>query len=220
MLLTKYDLQNKSNLKAGFRACGIHPFNPSAVLKKLPKQPGDCNNNNAVLQDTLVEYLRSSRYENGSKVIKRRKLNIQAGKSVAFEDLARVHKSTLVSTDSVTIETAATCDTSNSAETSHSSSNVIDLDRPKLGETSVSDFLLVKLKQGNMCKTYVAVVNKCYGNWEFEVTFLKQSPVSGYFVYLENDEKFDIAYPDIVRKLSNPIKQRRGELQFAGLKLD
>jgi hypothetical protein len=49
-----------SNLRAGFKSCGLVPFDPERVLKKLPRKDletsVDSNESGVVLQDKLIDY--------------------------------------------------------------------------------------------------------------------------------------------------------------------
>ena len=77
------------NLKSGFEAIGICPFNPDRVLKKLPQEPANADNDPASLvSETVVELLKNMRYGSDEPTRhKKSKLNVAPGKSISLEDL-------------------------------------------------------------------------------------------------------------------------------------
>ncbi|KPJ14194.1 Pogo transposable element with KRAB domain [Papilio machaon] len=72
-----------ANILSGFRKTGIHPFNPSEVLNKLPDWDNRHQENEAV-DETVLDFLKEMRYGTGGIVEpkKKKKLLVQAGKSV------------------------------------------------------------------------------------------------------------------------------------------
>ncbi|XKL63863.1 hypothetical protein PGB90_006227 [Kerria lacca] len=75
------------NIISGFRCCGIHPFDPDQVLKQLPHEE-DADEIRARFMEPLINTLREKRFGDQNGEIKRRKrLNIQTGKSICVEDL-------------------------------------------------------------------------------------------------------------------------------------
>lgn len=72
------------NVKAGFAATGICPFDPDKVLSKLPDH--DLESSRASISDSLLNFLQSSRKRETGRKEKRRKLNVPAGKSVSEAD--------------------------------------------------------------------------------------------------------------------------------------
>lgn len=76
---------NHENLVSGFKTCGIYPLNAHALLKKLPSQslPKDINSS---VSDAGLEQLRSMRSPDTTKTPKRKKNNVEPGKSVSAEE--------------------------------------------------------------------------------------------------------------------------------------
>ena len=77
------------NLTSGFEATGICPFNPERVLKKLPQEPTNTDNDPASLvSETVVELLKNMRYGSDEPTRRKKsKLNVAPGKSISPEDL-------------------------------------------------------------------------------------------------------------------------------------
>ncbi len=86
----------ENNLKSGFRTCGLYPFNPSQVLKKIPGGLDSTVNSNAstesvvpVFHTKLVELLKKERFGTSTPNKtggRRKKINVAPGKSVLGTD--------------------------------------------------------------------------------------------------------------------------------------
>ena len=78
---------NCENLTAGFSASGIYPFCPDELYKKLPSAAADESINS--VSDAFLDHLKSLRSPNekSKRCQKRKRLNVEAGKSVSHEDL-------------------------------------------------------------------------------------------------------------------------------------
>ena len=106
-LIEGMGFKNKDNIKAGFKACGIFPFDPQTVLKKLPAERSESESNMEVgastsdspatqtpkkfISPALLEYLQQFRYDPDKKqnesAVKKKRLFIEPGKSVSEEDV-------------------------------------------------------------------------------------------------------------------------------------
>lgn len=78
--------------KAGFRACGIHPFNPQHVISKLRKEPVNEKQRTEHVSPAFLSYLKEQRessvkHHTGSFRGRGRRMNIQPGHSVTLRDL-------------------------------------------------------------------------------------------------------------------------------------
>jgi len=75
----------EKNIKAGFRKCGIVPFNPEEVLKEIPFVGEESGEQVADLQSSFEEYLREVSFgdqtENTAEKRRKKKLQIPAGRS-------------------------------------------------------------------------------------------------------------------------------------------
>lgn len=82
----------KTNIMSGFRACGIVPLSPDAVLKKIP-DPERNENNNANEEhwtNSLKEFLHESRLKvtgDATKKKRGKKLQVAAGKGISSRDM-------------------------------------------------------------------------------------------------------------------------------------
>lgn len=86
MLLEASKLTQSKNIISGFRAAGIHPINPEAVLRKLPdyRRP----QTNVSFDETFVNYLKNLRTPaNKQNRNANKKLFIEPGKSVSVNDI-------------------------------------------------------------------------------------------------------------------------------------
>ena len=80
--------QNK-NLKSGFKKCGIAPYNPDAVLDRLPKQPDETENQDEqntsdIVDSSFKSILKEMRGLDAPETRKwNKRLKVPPGKSVA-----------------------------------------------------------------------------------------------------------------------------------------
>lgn len=78
------DMTKQSNLKSGFAAAVICPFNPSRVTKKIPEVTEE---KKKIFVSSLLDFLKTNREANKQiKNEKNTKFSIVAGKSVSTED--------------------------------------------------------------------------------------------------------------------------------------
>ena len=80
------ELPNQNdNMKAGFRKCGIHPLNRTAVLNRLPSA-SHCNHDevNTSVSEVFIAHLQNLRQGDENRPAKRRRkrLNVVPGRSV------------------------------------------------------------------------------------------------------------------------------------------
>jgi len=96
LLLSLTDIINtnaEANLKSGFEACGIFPLNPSKVINKLPDasctaEDNTAANTSAAVDDSFTSLLQSMRYDNNATHARRkRKIEVEPGKSVTGADI-------------------------------------------------------------------------------------------------------------------------------------
>ncbi|KAG5881207.1 hypothetical protein JTB14_026648 [Gonioctena quinquepunctata] len=84
-------LKSQANSIAGFRACGIVPFNPDAVLKKIPRKAVD-ETLETSWTGALVDHLEQLRTDPTKTVKRRKKLNVPPGRSIGTSDLRQRRK--------------------------------------------------------------------------------------------------------------------------------
>ncbi|KAJ4426754.1 hypothetical protein ANN_26553, partial [Periplaneta americana] len=79
----------KKNVLSGFFKCGIVPLNKDKVLSQLPHDSEDVDNSNEVVQDSVLEILKSLRYDSLPKPRQqRKKMKIMPGQSVTGADFS------------------------------------------------------------------------------------------------------------------------------------
>ena len=100
-LMTNIGLRNEANIKAGFRACGISPFNPNKVISKLPPAKGDAAASTSfqrsfMISESLLQYLQQFKYKprENEKKQQRKKLDVAPGKSVSLEEIESMNSQT------------------------------------------------------------------------------------------------------------------------------
>ena len=96
-LITSLASQNgPENLKSGFRKCGLVPFQPEEVYKRLPNSTTNELTPNEALDESLLDALREMRGDtetpSGStskkrKVSKKDRLHLSPGKSISLKEL-------------------------------------------------------------------------------------------------------------------------------------
>lgn len=80
----------------GFKKCGIYPFTPSVVIDRLPSKTPQTANREikkrtiASVSETVIEMLSTMRYgdKSAKTAIKRKKLNIEPGKSITLDTIS------------------------------------------------------------------------------------------------------------------------------------
>lgn len=99
-LHTEIAANSSENLKSGFRKAGLLPLNKNEVLKMIPNTDAKNRTDETVslVRDAFVNYLNNMRYGDQEQTIRRRKkkINVEAGKSVSVEDLDESTESNLV----------------------------------------------------------------------------------------------------------------------------
>lgn len=100
----------KQNILSGFKATGIHPFNPYEVYKKLPEYKDNIKYD---VDQTLLDYLKQNKQPNPITKGKNTKLNVPSGKSISSSDITPLTTNKTTATKRVN-ETKNTAANSNS----------------------------------------------------------------------------------------------------------
>ena len=224
-------LRNKANIKAGFRACGISPFDPDRVLRKLPpaKAPTEASRGFKI-SESLLEFLQQFKYkprdESDKQQQPRKKLDVAPGKSVSLEEIVRVNetptqkpKKTSSAKSTVEVETSSSEEDSDNDTTSDEDSSDEDmtaeekmLNMPSIDEKpKLNDFVVVRLscEDSKTTKFYVAKVLKAIGS-VFTVTYLRQSQkVDNAFIFPDvEDGPWNIDHEKMVMILNAPMHRK------------
>ena len=73
------------NLRAGFRACGIHPLNAKAVLINLPGGEGPEEEDEVYrcISQSLLDFLKEERCGEGNACTRNKRISVSPGMSVS-----------------------------------------------------------------------------------------------------------------------------------------
>lgn len=99
----------QKNLQSGFRSCGIYPFDPNQVLKKLPKKDNPetpTKRTKELVGETVITFLSSLRYGSPGSTPKtrKRKINVSPGLSISVADIGSKESSSEPSTSTSTCD--------------------------------------------------------------------------------------------------------------------
>lgn len=84
-LFDKIANKMSSNTKSGFAACGLFPLCKEKLLKKVPSEEKSKEQQN-LLNDSILSYLKLMRNPEKKERIKRRKLDVVPGRSVSEDN--------------------------------------------------------------------------------------------------------------------------------------
>jgi hypothetical protein len=84
--------RDKINIISGFRACGIVPFNPEAVLQKIKTTDRGTTPCSSSLESSMSEVLDQLKTDQSPAPKRRKKKSIIPGKSIGLGDLKEVNK--------------------------------------------------------------------------------------------------------------------------------
>ena len=206
-LVQNMELRNQHNLIAGFQACGICPYDPREVLKKLPAASVTSSDSEADNDATsshgpklsLPKYhiseallllqqfkytLRSGTHDKPPSQ-PRRKLAVEPGKSVSAEQLHPESSST-----SKPMEVDVPESEHESEIESMNGDEQMSVDMPGVESVSVDDFVLCEFSGKRMPYYYVGIDTKPEDDeGDVEVEFLRKSEkVDGKFVQRKNQD--------------------------------
>lgn len=100
------DNKAEMNLKAGFKTCGVFPFDKAQVMKKIDKSVAPGVDKVEALSDAVLDYMKSLRVPEPAKNRgKKKKVTTAPGKSVSIDDFVKndtpaVSKKRKISTES------------------------------------------------------------------------------------------------------------------------
>lgn len=182
----------KLDLIAGFRACGIVPFDPTCVLTRLP------DNETKVIEaanvsDSLLEFLRKERHGQPSskRVSKKKKLNVEPGKSVTYE--------------SSTEEELP--DLSQNEDSSDSSASDSDLEDPDVDNApldfDVGDYVLCNYNGKQWPGKILSIVDS-----DVKVKFFEKG--NKFWKWPIKEDILEFEKNDILTKISTPKNLKRG----------
>ena len=93
-LCEEIKLKNNPNISSGFRATGICPLDRHRVLAKLPDSAQRLGSASEVVNEAVLSHLRTLRGPDVKITTRRKKVNVQPGKSVCSSDFPQSSSST------------------------------------------------------------------------------------------------------------------------------
>lgn len=213
------------NARSGFKACGIFPLCKEKLLDKIPKTT-DTPKESGV-GAIIVDYLKDQRNPNKrDSTIKRKKLNVVPGRSVAFEDSPEKidddDNNSLPSTSGILNVKRKICEESDESV----SDDEIDKPNQFIFEDNIQEepdngdqqiqkdsWVVVEYQTKKTKKHFIGQIASI-DSAEASVKFVKRSK-NDRFLWPNVDDIDVISLSDIKKKIcSNPIVCRRGQLLF------
>jgi len=198
----------KVDLQASFKAIGICPLNKYKVLDKLPNE-----NNSAIINDTITDYLKGQRYlnldENSRK--KRKKLSVPPGRSITSAVLGLNNLSS--DEDTEINYPPLTDDNLDSDHEAPIDETVPEYQTPTETNLQIGSFVLVKIKFGKrVMSTYIyfAVIKSIVGSI-ITVTGLKSMDTSKQTFKIVKSDVFDVSIKNIEAILKCPMIEGVGD---------
>lgn len=198
----------KVDLQAFFKATGICPLNKYKVLDKLPNE-----NNSAIINDTITDYLKGQRYlnldENSRKI--RKKLSVPPGRSITSAVLGL---NNLSSDEDTEINYPPLTD--DNLESDHEApidETVPEYQTPTETNLQIGLFVLVKVKfgkRGMSTYIYLDVIKSVIGSI-ITVTGLKSMDTSKQTFKIVKSDVFDVSIKNIEAILKCPMIEGVGD---------
>lgn len=213
------------NARSGFFACGLFPLCKEKLLDKIPKKT-DTSKHNGSVGEIIVDYLKDQRNPNKrDSTIKRRKLNVVPGRSVAFKDTPEKmddeDNHNLPTTSGILSVKRKICDESDES----SCDEEIDKRNQSIFEDNIQEesdncdqkmqndsWVVVEYQSKKTVKHFVGQIASIDSD-EASVKFVKRSK-NDTFVWPNVEDLDVISIYNIKKKLGNPIVCRRGQLIF------
>lgn len=205
---------HESNIKAGFKAAGIVPFDKEHVIRKVPVRQEDEINSNDLLNsswtEAFVSVLQNFRLNDSvPKKHRSKKITVEPGKSIRAEDFNK---------DEEFIDETEPDPENNQPSTSKERTTYNKPEEPD--ELDLDDFILVKYQMDHettiICRQYIGqVIGIDYPI--IDVNFLRKKNFysgSPFFVYPPVPDKSRINAEQVVLKLKLSKKLKRDRYIF------
>lgn len=210
-----------NNILAGFRACGLVPFNPDAVLAKIkrkePITPEEGNAAETSMTAVLVDYLHELKTGPNDAPKRGKRLNIAAGKSIGTEDLEKENQSNCKQPkartrqisdseeedDLQTLEAEEPHINTNDYESGESSAEPANIILDSSRNWDIGQFIITKYETNKRDRFYIAKIIEISGT-EIVVSTLRKHPSmkSLFFIYPNIPDESVINREQIVRQVS------------------
>lgn len=238
-LVRKLQDNCEKNIKNGFAACGILPFCPEAVLKRIPDKNQETSEEiNSRVDQTLINLLEEMRgVPSSTPRRKKRKLNAEPGKSVSVETSSDSENSEEIDNDVAAIENEENLGEGSSqnedlegenvnescpSESSENSNENELVDPESLNENESAepyelnkgDFIIVKFKTNKRERRFIAQVLNT-NSTQVEVKFLRKKigQKNTYFVFPMVEDVAFVNHRDVERRIVC-MSERRGQYMF------
>lgn len=233
-LIKKMEFNSAKNIRSGFKATGIYPFNPDAVYKKMPNERYKTRVETDI-DNAFLTFLKDQRSPINKKAIQRGKkkmLNIKPGCSVSAEDISssttpesRTDEPPESSATDEVIVTRSVDDSDKDSSLDETSQYLHDEDENRMEEETESEiFGPARLKQGlyvivefatkKTCKHFIGTIIENEDlNENFTVKFLRKK--NNGFVFPQIEDISLVNFFDIKEILPTPVIKRRGVFTFS-----
>lgn len=217
--LLKQTLENiqknsKKNVEAGFEACGIVPFNPQAVLKKVPSSEKNAGQQES-WTDTFTDLLKELRSPTGDKKKPRgKKLQISPGKAIVPQNISQKNTSSKAKEGNIQQEEIVDDpalgenkllgheDLYERGESSHHLEGT-DLASKGQENWTNNDFVIVEFKTQKSSRFFVGkILQVNEGSVEIKFLRKKASKKDDYFVFPIEDDIREVDPETIIKKVS------------------
>ncbi|ESP03538.1 hypothetical protein LOTGIDRAFT_171331 [Lottia gigantea] len=213
---------NNEILVKGFETCGIHPFDPQKILRKLPDSDENTAAASQTVSQALLSHLQETRHPEKECAKKRKKrVNIEAGKSVSALDLLTVDSEPGTSKskkkNDVLEEEMPSDDNSESeshdieCESNLNSESATHKKSPV--ELKAADWVIVEYAGKKQSKKFVGQIIQKKDNFDYLVKFMKQKDKHCFF-WPDTEDISNVDYDMIVGVVKEPEIGRRGFLYF------
>lgn len=242
--LNRGSLSNEQNIKSGFEATGLLPLNRQKVLSKLPKTNSQKLQEETGIVESLREVFERSRFKAPTSVGRKKKLSVEAGKSISQEDLQvsltapsknkkpKKNSRPVSSSESDVSEENITIDSDEDLDPETFDSDGEDVTNEIINEQlptedfndfndlKPGDYIFVDMKtEAGTTKQYVAKIISCEGNCTYLCTFLRKSAkVADAYISPEVEDISIVAKSEIKQTLLEYDILRRGQIKFKDLR--
>ncbi|KAJ8914398.1 hypothetical protein NQ315_017492 [Exocentrus adspersus] len=208
-------VNSEKNVKAGFRACGIFPFDPQKVISKITDHHDVSADQEKCWSDSFVDVLKEFRKEDTTKPKRGKKIKIAAGKDLRNTDEIHADEANedvnLTEEENEEDDRVPTIDENDYeiGEPSTASSNTIDDNKENY---ELGDHVLVQFSTNKSVRFFVGKIDEIQADDTFIIRFLRKrhSKKEDYFVYPEQEDVRVVDSEMIIKKvIARQIRRQR-----------
>lgn len=200
------------NIKSGFRGTGIIPLDRTQVLKRLPQERNLEEDDPNAWTESVVELLNESRNACKPTVARKKKIQVEPGKSVSTTDFLEPQPST---SNTVVPQENETSELESEPELEIMEQEECFEDvQPTMENIATDNFVEVEFKTNKVNKYFIGQIKGIFDE-TFEVKFLRPNrKIKNCYIFPTVDDICMISLEQIVKKLPKPTKLRRGGYEF------